>query len=155
MRGISVVLDRDTQLLVPEIEAVHLPTVDGADGDVRLRYGKPQVDNQPEQQLSEGDSARPVARSTSLLPMRVPRGSGRSCSRSRRRRRNAGRFGSGSRARASSTTASALGGQTVHSRSTTTRSSPRTGRPCRSSRSSTSAQPLWRTMPSRSPLRCS
>ena len=54
VRGVSVVLDRDTQLLVPEIKAVHLATVDGADGDVRLRYGKPQVDNQPEQPALRG-----------------------------------------------------------------------------------------------------
>ena len=155
VRGVSVVLDRDPQLSSAEIKAVHLATVDGADGDVRLRYGKPEVDNQPEQPALRGRvgaAGRQVDESpTDTGAARI----GPSCSRSRRRRRNAGRFGSGSAGEGL-----VDHGQCFREARQCTAGRRRLvpgrepGRPCRSSRSSTSAQPLWRTMPSRSPLRC-
>ena len=155
MRGVSVVLDRDTQLPYPRSRRYTSRPSTSRTGRFASRYGKPEVDNQPEQPALRGESARPVARSTSPLPIRVPRGSGRSCSRSRRRRRNAGRSAraAGRGPRRPRPVLWEARQCTAGRRRLVPAQEP--GRPCRSSRSSTSAQPLWRMMPSRSPLRCS
>ena len=111
--------------------------------------GNPRSTTRHSNQLSGGDSARPVARSTSRRPIRVPRGPDD--------RSAVPEGGDGTpvgpsllgRANAWSSTASACQGGSVQARSAEFRSRLSTGRPPRSSRSSSNEVPLWTTMPGR------